>query len=128
MLTWDELKAYARSRYTLADDEEDLFSIVWEYENGRKQEIKVSRFQLLDRDFIEFNSAVCSLESLDPVDALQRNVDFGLGMLALRGETYVVRHTALLATLDLEEFELPLRLIASSADILEAELTGEDDF
>ena len=128
MPTWDEVRAYARSNYTLAEDEEERFSIVWEYDDDRKQAVRVSRFQALDRDWIDFASAACAKDELEASEALTRNFGFALGALCLDGDVYVVRHSAQLETLDLEEFELPLRVVASTADSIEAEVGRKDDF
>jgi len=128
MPTWDEVRAYARSNYTLAEDEDDHFSIVWEYDDARKQAVRVSRFEALDREWVDFASAACAKDELSPEEALRRNFDFALGALCLDGDVYVVRHSAQLETMDLEEFELPLRVVASTADRIEAEVGREDDF
>lgn len=128
MPTWEDVRAYAKSNYTLAEDEGEHFSIVWEYDDERKQAVRVSHFHALDRDWIDFASAACAKEDLSPEEALKRNFDFALGALCLDGDVYVVRHSAQLETMDLEEFELPLRLVASTADGIEAEVKGKDDF
>jgi hypothetical protein len=128
MPTWEEVRAYARSNYTLAEDEDEHFSIVWEYDDERKQAVRVSHFLALDREWVDFASAACAHDELSAAEALKRNFDFALGALCLDGDVYVVRHSAQLETMDLEEFELPLRVVASTADSIEAEVGRKDDF
>lgn len=128
MPTWDEVKEFARSKYDLADETEDSFKLVWEYGNQRRQQIVVSCFTAMDRDWCDFTSAACRRDQLDAAVALERNFQLAMGALCLDGEVYVVRYSTALATMDLEEFELPLHVIASTADQLEHEFAGGDDF
>ena len=128
MPTFDEVREYAKSRYDLSSEEPERFSLVFEYESGRMQKVVVSRFEAMDREWCDFASACCSREQLDPEDAVRRNWEFAVGALALEGDTYVVRYSIALATMDLSEFELPLHVVARTADSLERELTGGDKF
>ena len=128
MPTFDEVREYAKSRYELSTDEEGRFSLVFEYETGRMQKVVVSRFEAMDREWCDFASACCTRDQLDPETAVRRNWDFAVGALALEGDTYVIRYSIPLATMDLAEFELPLHVVARTSDRLERELTGGDKF
>ncbi len=128
MPTFDEVREYAKSRYELSDDSAERFSLVFEYESGRMQKVVISRFEAMDREWCDFASACCSRQQLAPEDAVRKNWDFAVGALALEGDTYVIRYSLSLATMDLSEFELPLHVVARTADTLERELTGGDKF
>ncbi|MBL6279235.1 hypothetical protein JMF97_24065 [Micromonospora fiedleri] len=129
MPTWYELCEHARTKYKLDDLEDDWFSLVWTYESGRTQRITVSRYEAYEREWIEFRSYVCEGKDMKPRVALRKNDDFDLGALALDDEgDYALIYNALLATLDPDEFAIPLEAIAATADELEHQLTAGDEF
>ncbi len=130
MPTWAEVQEYARSKYKLAEDKENSFKLVFEYDNQRLQAVIVTRFDSLNREWLDFSSACCAEHQLSAEDAVRRNYDFAVGAIALdkNAGVYIVRHTVQLGTMDMEEFEVPLHLVASTADGIEAEVAGEDKF
>ena len=133
MRTWAELQSYARGKYRLSEDVEDRFALIFAIPGGRTQQVVVSHFAALGRDFIEFRTPVCREDQLDARVALLHNANFGeqhhsiLGALALHEGVYYLVHRALLGTLDSEEFELPLHAMALHADTLEARHTQNLD-
>lgn len=129
MSTWAELKTYARDKYRLALDEADRFALVFAIPGGRTQQVVVSYFRAMEREFIEFRTPVCTEVDLEPRAALHHNSTCSIGALALHDGVYYLVHKALLRTLDNEEFELPLHAMALHADTLEAAQTsGHDAF
>jgi hypothetical protein len=128
MPTWAEVQEYARSKYDLAEESENSFKLIWEYGNNRLQQIVVSRFEAMDREWCDFASPACKRSDLEPDVALSKNFGFALGALCLDGDVYVVRYSTQMATMDLDEFELPLHVVASTADQLEQEFATKDDF
>ena len=131
---WTELQTYARGKYRLAQDDEQQFAVVFTIPDrqppgGRTQQIVVSHFRALDRDFIELRTPVCREADFEPRAALLHNSTCNIGALALHEGVYYLVHKALLRTLDTEEFELPLHAMAMHADTLEAQHTrGQDAF
>jgi hypothetical protein len=129
MPTWGEIQEFSRSKYKLSVDEEERFSIVWGYDNDRSQQIWVRHLQVDERDWIEFRTYVCHAGEMKPEVALAKNLGFVIGALAVDSDgDYVMVHNAMLATLDPDEFELPLRILANTADQLEKDHSGADDF
>lgn len=135
MPTWAEIQEYARTKYKLAEDNPDSFKLVFEYQNRRLQAVIVSRFEAMQREWVDFASACCRRDQMDPEVALERNFSFAVGALALDTldenpdhKIYVVRYSVLLATMDMDEFELPLHVVASTADKLEQEFARNDEF
>lgn len=129
MAVWNDIRQYARTSYQLSNDEADWFGIIFEIAPGRTQKVVVRVYRAYDREWLEFRSAVCKQEELSPVVALRQNAEMAMGFLALIGERYYVLHNALLATLDLEEFKMPLHFLAMHADKLERQYSsGNDDF
>jgi hypothetical protein len=129
MPTWPELREHARSKYQLSKDEEDWFCLLWSYDSGRSQQVVVHHYQCFDQDWIEFRSYVCKAEEMTPRGALRKNAELSLGALALDDDgDYVLIHRAALASLDPDEFALPLQVLATTADELEQQHAARDDF
>lgn len=132
MPTWGEVQNYVRSKYKLAQDHDEHFSMDWAYDNGRLQRINVRRFTAFNEEWIEWTSAACKKGEMHPEVALRKNGNFAVGALFLGGppgdELYIFRYSVPLDTMDLEEFELPLHVVASTADQIEAEFSAGDQF
>ena len=128
MPSWAEVQEYARSKYKLAEDNENNFKLVFEYQSKRLQAVIVSRFEAMNRDWCDFASACCKLSDMNPEVALRKNMQFAVGAICLDRDIYVVRYSVQMATMDMEEFELPLHVVASTADAIEQEFTGGDQF
>jgi hypothetical protein len=112
MPSWQELKDYARSKYVLDDDNDDGFSLVFEFDNNRTQKIGISHFTAFDKDWIEFRSYVCKEAQMDLKVALRKNEDFAIGALALDEDgDYWLVDSVPLDRMDPEEFELPLLVL-----------------
>ncbi|MEV6344394.1 hypothetical protein [Actinoplanes sp. NPDC051851] len=129
MPTWHELREHARTTYTLDKDEQEWFSLVWGLESGRKQRIVVSRYEAYDQEWAEFRSFICTEAEMSPRVALRKNDSLNLGALALDDDgDYSLVHRAAIATLDQQEFALPLRVIADIADRFENEHAAKDAY
>jgi len=128
MPTWAEVQEYARSKYKLAEDNENSFKLVWSYDNNRLQAIIVSRFESMGREWCDFASACCQKSEMSPEVALKKNMGFAMGALALDNEVYVFRYSCQMSTMDMDEFEVPLHVVASTADRLEQEFSAQDKF
>jgi hypothetical protein len=128
MPTWEELQEHVRKTYKLQDDEPGYFSLVFRTSEERTQLITVRRVTAFDADWVEFRSAVCRRGQMDPEMALKHNAQFAIGALALDAEKYFILYTIPLSTMDPPEFELPLHVIAKTADSLEGTFTTGDEF
>ena len=82
----------------------------------------------MNREWCDFASAACRLDQMSAEVALRKNFQFAVGALCLDRDIYVVRYSVQMATMDMEEFELPLHVVASTADKLEQEFASSDDF
>ena len=129
MPTWGEIQEYVRGKYKLDKDEPGWFSLVWAYDNNRRQKIIVTKFEAFNQEWASFTSAVCKQEQMSHTVALKKNYNFAVGGLALDDQGYIIfTYSAPLATMDPDEFELPLHVVASTADKLEAEFAAGDQF
>lgn len=128
MPTWGEIQQYARSKYTLQNDHEEHFSLVFGFDNDRTQLINVRHFNAFEKDWIEFRSCICKEAEMQYKVALKKNNDFVVGAIALDddGEYYFI-YSVCLESMDPEEFELPLHVIARTADKLESDYAASDD-
>ena len=126
MTSWGNLQEYARSVYDLTEDEEDHFSLKFEYDT-RSQNILVRTFVGFDQEFIEFRTTVCKEADLDPMVALKINAELPIGALALDDNLYVLVYKFPLTNLDIEEFELPLNALATTGDSLEELYSSKED-
>jgi hypothetical protein len=69
---------------------------------------------------------------VDEVDLLSVLTEVGntlvVGGVVVMGEHVVLRHSLPLINLDINEFIDPLELVAGSAELLEQQFTGRDDY
>ena len=127
MATWDEIRSFLRKHYRLSDDNENEVTLLFGFEDNRRQHITLSTFEAMDRQWVLFETRICRRELLDPEEACRMNSTLPVGHLSLDSQSfYTARHTALLGTLDTEELLLPLHALVKMADELEEKLTGTD--
>jgi len=127
MPTWGEIQEYVRSKYKLSKDLEDRFSLVFSWGDvGRAQQITVRKFSAFNQEWVEFYSACCKENEMAPAVALKKNGQFHVGALCLDKGFYLFRYSVPLGTLDIEEFELPLHVVAETADRIEQDFTAGD--
>jgi len=128
MATWNELREHMRQTYRLADDELDMLSMVWSYDDGRSQKIIVRRYEAFDRTLIELKSAFARRKDADPETLLRKNAELPLAAIALAGDVYIVVYNALLEHLDFDDLDLYLSRVAAVADTLEETYAAKDVF
>ena len=118
MATWAELLAFAKKNYEVVEDEQESFALLLAGE-GRRQKIVVRHSNLQGHEWINMLTGVCKEDELKHADALKLNGEFYAGALALMDGLYVLTYTLPLKTLEMDEFELPLNVLAVIADDLE---------
>nr|WP_208407490.1 hypothetical protein [Amycolatopsis granulosa] len=99
-------------------------------EEERTQIVVIAREVLDRRD--EWIQIATPFARVDEVDVAAVLAEVGhttvVGGVVVMGEYLVLRHSLPLANLDLNEFVDPLALVTSSAELLEEQLTGRDDY
>ena len=120
--TWTDIKDHARSSYKLAEEHEHSFKVVFEYPGGRLQAVIASHYQAMGCSWVDFSSACCRFDRLDPRAALEQSFALAVGALCLDGEVYVVRHTVHVDHLDLSDLALLMHVVARAADQIERSL------
>ncbi len=127
MASWEEIRTYMRSRYRLLEEDEDHVALLFGFDDNRRHSITITVFEAMERQWVLFEARICRKELMEPQRALELNGKSVVGYLALdRDEFYVMRHTALLSTLDPDELVVPMHVLVKVADKLEEELTGSD--
>jgi hypothetical protein len=129
MPTWGEIYEFTRSKYKLSVEEPERFALIWAYDDGRSQQIFCRRFEAFNQEMIEFRTPVCKENEMPHTVALRKNSELAIGALVLENGHIFLMHNALLRNLDMEEFELPLHVLARTADNLEKDYSsGNDDY
>jgi len=120
--TWTDIKDHARSSYKLAEEHEHSFKVVFAYPGSRLQAVIVSQHQAMGRSWVDFSSACCRADRMDPEAALQQSFNLAVGSLCLDGDVYVVRHTAMADHMHLADLEVSMHAVARAADQIEQSL------
>ncbi|MBW2510349.1 MAG: hypothetical protein JRE81_17095 [Deltaproteobacteria bacterium] len=122
MSTWTDIKDHARSSYKLAEEHEHSFKVVFEYPGGRLQAVIAAHYEAMGRAWVDFSSACCRADRLEPRAALEQSFNLAVGSLCLDGEVYVVRHTVCADHLLLKDLDLLMHVVARAADQIEESL------
>ncbi|MGP4019060.1 hypothetical protein [Saccharopolyspora sp. 5N708] len=146
MATWEDLLAFVRSEYRLAEesdieeedeveyriieDGDDEVRILVEYDDERSQIVIIYREQLdSSEDWVQVLSVIGRAADADLHGLLlelgQTSVVCGAVII---GEHVVLRHSLPLLNLDINEFTDPLNFVAETADHLEELFFREDDY
>ena len=129
MASWEELRSYIRITYKVADDDGTLMRLLFSVGEGRSQVVIVAKSTTGDgRQFATIASAFAEQGQVDIDSALAAMAEYVVGGIVAYGQTYMVRHSVPLDTLDPDEFEGPLHLVLATADVLEAKFVGSDKF
>jgi hypothetical protein len=126
--TFAAVQRHMRDRYRLHDDQPDMMSVVWSYDDGRMQKIVVRRFSAGGREMLEFKSPFARRGAVDATELLEENARLPLGTIALSGDVLLVVYNALLEHLDLDDFDFVLSRVAAVADALEQKHAQADTF
>ena len=126
--TFSDIQRHMRARYRLHDDQPDMMSLVYSYDDGRMQKVVVRRFAAGGRDMLEFKSPFARRGQVDPAVLLEENARMSLGMVALSGDVLLVVYNALLENLVLADFDFVLGRVAAVADALEQKHGLADSF
>jgi hypothetical protein len=135
--TWAQLVAFIRGEYEIIGEEPDEIRILVRYQtddedelSGRTQVVVVAR-EVLDRreDWVQIASPFARVHEVDLRMVLAEvGNSTVVGGVVIVGEYVVLRHSLPLVNLDINEFVDPLVLVTGSAEMLERQFIGRDDF
>lgn len=130
MATWGDLVAYVRESYDVIRDEPDEIRVRISFDDRRAQVVVIAR-ELLDHkeEWVQIATPFARADEVDLHAVLTEIGDtIVVGGPVLMGEHLVLRHSLPLVNLDINEFIDPLELVTGSAELLEEQFTGRDDY
>jgi hypothetical protein len=132
---WADLVGYIRHEYRVILDDPDEIRIRMSFGDdaeteGRAQVMVIAREVFDQRE--DWVQIATPFARVDEVDLLSVLTEVGntlvVGGVVVMGEHVVLRHSLPLINLDINEFIDPLELVAGSAELLEQQFTGRDDY
>lgn len=134
MAEWADLVAFVRHEYRVVKDEPDEIRIRLSYGDEdyeeRAQTVVIAR-EVFDRreDWVQIATPFARVDQVDLTTVLTEiGNTIVVGGLVVMGDHLVLRHSLPLVNLDINEFTDPLELVAGSAEVLEQQFTGRDDY
>ncbi|WP_409185584.1 hypothetical protein F9C11_15620 [Amycolatopsis sp. VS8301801F10] len=135
MAEWNDLVAYIRQTYRVIRDDPGEIRIRVLFGDdaettGRAQVVVIAR-EIFDQreDWVQIATPFARVDEVDLLTVLTEvGQTLVVGGLVVMGEHLVLRHSLPLLNLDLNEFTDPLELVAGSAELLEQQFTGRDDY
>ncbi|MFD5244456.1 hypothetical protein ACFWIW_07930 [Amycolatopsis sp. NPDC058340] len=134
MAEWADLVAFVRHEYRVVKDEPDEIRIRLSYGDDdyeeRAQTVVIAR-EIFDRreDWVQIATPFARVSDVDLATVLTEiGNTIVVGGLVVMGDHLVLRHSLPLVNLDINEFTDPLELVAGSAELLEQQFTGRDDY
>jgi hypothetical protein len=119
-----------RANYKISDEQDGSMKLIFDVGNLRSQVVILWRMSLLDgeEEWVQIESPFGRLDSVDLRGAVEALRDTVCGGIGAWGELATVRHAMPLLNLDINELERPLLLVTGTADRLEREFQGGDNF
>ena len=127
MATWQQVKSYIYSNYTVSNDDGVTLTLLFETEAGRSQMIMVGYVDAGNFSSVVFSSPVAEWSQVSADRVLRATEGVGVGVRSI-GNYIVAHHAQLAASIDEAEIDLPLVLIVNQADQLEKSLGLGDQF
>lgn len=134
MASWGDLVAYCREAYRVVRDEPDELRVRIAYGDpaaeDRAQIVIIAR-EVFDQkeEWVQIATPFARADEVDLHDVLTEiGNTLVVGAAVIMGEHLVLRHSLPLINLDINEFVDPLELVTGSAELLEEQFTGRDDY
>jgi len=127
MATWNEVKEFIKSNYTVQNEEDNMIVLLQKFTDGRSQLIYVMKKDLNGAVWADISSPIGTLKAGDINSALEALFGATCGGLVKVGDFHAVRHCMPIADLSSDELNGPLKLVAGAADTLEEKFIGGDN-
>jgi hypothetical protein len=130
MATWEDLAAYVHKSYKVADNQPGFMRLVFNLDNSRSQTIFLNHLVLAEgtEHWVQLESGIGDVNRINLHALLVGVADLVCGGLGYVNGIVTYRHAVPLADLDIAEFERPLLLVTTTADALERQFAGTDNF
>ena len=130
MATWNDVVAHLEANYKCTKHSPNVISLLFNMPENRSQVVWV---EIAGNDRIgewaAISSAVGSAKDTKKLASLCREATkIVLGGIVIEGDFILIRDSFPLVNLDINELEVPLKLIVVAADALEKQITGGDDY
>lgn len=135
MATWRELVTYIKQSYRVVREDPEEIRIRLRFrkdpEDPERTQMVVIAREVLDKreEWVQIATPFARADEVDLRTVLE---EIGhttvVGGAVVMGDYLVLRHSLPLVNLDINEFTDPLELVTGSAELLEEQITGRDDF
>lgn len=128
MASWVQLVDYVKENYHVTDQKDGMLSFVFSV-GDRSQVVFVWHTPMQDgEEWIQIESPIGELDKINLRELLELVEKKIVGGVAALEGLAVLRDAIPLADMSVEEFETPFRAITMTADDLEHQLTGVDQY
>jgi hypothetical protein len=135
MAAWRDLVRFIELEYDVTRREPDEVRVRLHYggedvdDGERTQIVVVSREDVEGEEWVQIATPFARADAVDLTGVLTEiGATTVVGGAVIMGDYLVLRHSLPLVNLDINEFTEPLELIAGSAELLEEQFTGNDDY
>lgn len=130
MANWASLVDYVNRNYKIADQNDTMVKLIFNTGDLRSQVIFLWKSSLMDgaEEWVTFESPFAEIAQVDLGAVLKETGRLVCGALGLVGTMLTLRHSVPLENVDPNEIDRPLGLISGSADRLERQFVGTDQF
>jgi hypothetical protein len=132
MTSWQDLLIHVKSNYPVAEEDEGKLVVVFGIPGGdRSQVVYIFEETAHNGDeWAHITSPIGRVRDLDLKKVLLKagQTMCGGATMTAMSDKVLLRHSVHLPSLELDQFRRPLTLIALSADLIERELLGTDEF
>jgi hypothetical protein len=130
LATWSALTDYVRANYKISEETADSLKLIFDMGDLRSQVVFLWRMNLLDgrEEWVQIESPFGRLGSVDLIGAIRAMHETVCGGIGAMGDLVTVRHAAPLLNMDINELERPMLLVTATADRLERQFQGGDNF
>jgi len=127
--TWNKVKEYIKANYKVSKEDAGLLSMLFTFDDGRSQVVHVVHTQTVaGLEFATISSPFAKIGEVDLAEVLRYVDGQVVGGVVASGDYLLVRHAALLDSLDADDLDVPLRLVVAGAESLEEKFVGSDRF
>jgi hypothetical protein len=117
-VTWEEIRAFLRSRFLLSKDSGEFVGLLWRFPTlgaEVQQKVSVGVVHIYKERWIYVCGELFAESVLAPNVALEIQDKLNFGALIVRGGVYYLRHSLPLDRLTKEDVERALRLVANES-------------
>ncbi|HEY5356314.1 MAG TPA: hypothetical protein VIJ82_01245 [Streptosporangiaceae bacterium] len=129
MVSWQDLVAHLKSTYTITDEDEGRLVLMFNIPGGRSQLVYIlGEAAANGEEWAHITSPCGRVGDVDLRSLLEKAGKSICGAAIIMADKAALRHSVHLGSLEMDQFRRPLVLIALSADLIEQELVGTDEF